>query len=251
MSLLELERVSYSYPDNGYEALSDISVRLEEGESVGIVGESGSGKSTLAEIIGGLVRPTKGRALYEGRDIAALRGGDWRRFRHSVQYIFQDPKASINPYFSLRHALTEPMRIAHPGMARAEREERIVAMLHRLGLDEDILAHRVGSVSGGQAQRIVIARALLMESRVIVADECVSALDLSIAAQIMNILSHIRRELGTGFLFISHDMALVRWFCSRIYVMLHGRIVECVDSDALPEGARSDYTRLLLEDSDA
>lgn len=249
MSMLEARDISMVFPDNGYEALSRVSIRVEEGESVGIVGESGSGKSTLASIMGGLLRPTGGRVLYMGRDIAELRGQERKDFRTSVQYIFQDPKQAMNPFYSLMRVLEEPLCINRKDLGRQERRRLIEDMVRRLGLETDLLSRHPDEISGGQAQRIVIARALLLEPRIIIADECVSALDLSVQAQIINILRRIRKDTGAAFLFISHDIELVRYFCDRIHVMLHGRIVETLDADRLREDAQSGYTRLLLGDT--
>lgn len=249
MSLLEAVRVGRVFPIDGpqkrFEALKDVSIHLEAGESVGVLGESGSGKSTLAAIFGGLDRPTSGQVLYKGRDIATLKGGDWKCFRQSVQYIFQDPKAAMNPYFTLRQVLMEPLKVNRKELSKAQMVELVEDMTARVGLPTSILSRHPDEVSGGQAQRVITARALLLEPEVIIADECVSALDLSIQAQIINLLRRIRSATGASFLFISHDADLVRYFCDRSYVMLHGRIVEELGQD-LSASAKSEYTRMLL-----
>ena len=249
MSVLSCVNVSKVFQDNGFEALRNISISIDEDEAVGIVGESGSGKSTLGSIIGGLDKPTDGTVFYHGTDISSLKGKDFRQFRRSVQYIFQDPKGAMNPYFTLRRVLIEPLRINFPGVGRAELEDRAEEMAGKVGLPSSILDAYPYEVSGGEAQRIAIARALLLEPEVIIADECVSSLDLSIKAEVINLLRHVRTETGASFLFISHDLDLVRYFCDRVYVMLHGRIVECLDCRHMEEEAASEYTKMLLEDA--
>ena len=237
MSVLSCVNVSKIFHDNDFEALRNISISIEEGESVGIVGESGCGKSTLGSIIGGLDEPTEGTVLYHDKDVSHLRGRDFRQFRKSVQYIFQqDPKGAMNPFFTLRHVLVEPLRINFPKAGKAELVRRAEEMAGKVGLPAGILDAHPYEVSGGEAQRIAIARALLLEPEVIIADECVSALDLSIQAEVVNLLRHARNETCA-------------YFCDRVYVMLHGRIVECLDCRHMEEDAASEYTRMLLEDA--
>lgn len=249
MSVLSCSDLSKVFRDNGFEALRGISMKIDEGESVGIVGESGCGKSTLGSIIGGLEKPTSGTVFYHGADISSLKGNDFRRFRRSVQYIFQDPKGAMNPYFTLRRVLVEPLLINFPGIGKRKMDAMAEEMAGKVGLPPEILDAHPSEVSGGEAQRIAIARALLLEPEVIIADECVSALDLSIQAEVVNLLRHVRAETGASFLFISHDLDLVRYFCDRVYVMLHGRIVECLDCMRMEEEARSGYTKMLLGDA--
>ena len=249
MSVLSCVNVTKIFHDEDFEALRNISMNIEEGESVGIVGESGCGKSTLGSIIGGLEEPTEGTVLYHDKDVSHLRGRDFRQFRKSVQYIFQDPKGAMNPYFTLRRVLIEPLIINFPEAGKAELVEWAEEMVGKVGLPAGILDAHPYEVSGGEAQRIAVARALLLEPEVIIADECVSALDLSIQAEVVNLLRHARNETCASFLFISHDLDLVRYFCDRVYVMLHGRIVECLDCGHMEEDAASEYTRMLLEDA--
>ena len=249
MSVLSCVSISKVFQDNGYEALRKISLEIGKGEAVGIVGESGSGKSTLGNIIGGLEKPTDGTVFYHDNDISQLRGEDFQSFRRSVQYIFQDPKGAMNPYFTLRRVLLEPLRINFPKDGRKELEMRIAEMVKMVNLPLSILDSHPWEVSGGEAQRIAIARAILLKPEVIIADECVSALDLSIQAEVMNLLRRIRKETCTSFLFISHDLSLVRYFCDRVYVMRYGRIVECLNCSRMEEEAQSEYTKILLEDA--
>ena len=249
MSVLSCVNVSKIFHDEDFEALRNISMNIEEGESVGIVGESGCGKSTLGSIIGGLDEPTEGTVLYHDKDVSHLRGRDFRQFRKSVQYIFQDPKGAMNPYFTLRRVLLEPLRINFPKDGRKELEMRIAEMVKMVNLPLSILDSYPWEVSGGEAQRIAIARAILLKPEVIIADECVSALDLSIQAEVVNLLRRIRKETCTSFLFISHDLSLVRYFCDRVYVMRYGRIVECLNCSRMEDEAQSEYTKILLEDA--
>ena len=209
MSVLSCVNVSKVFQDNGFEALRNISISIEEDEAVGIVGESGSGKSTLGSIIGGLDKPTDGTVFYHGTDISSFKGRAFRQFRRSVQYIFQDPKGAMNPYFTLRRVLIEPLRINFPGIGKAELENRVEEMTGKVGLPVSILDAHPYEVSGGEAQRIAIARTLLLEPEVIIADECVSSLDLSIQAEVINLLRHVRTETGASFLFFSYRMTLI------------------------------------------
>ena len=241
MKIIEGVRISKIFPETGYEALHDISLYLDKGESVGIVGESGSGKSTLSWILGDLMEPTSGSVFFYGKDIRGMTGDEKKAFRTAVQYIFQDPKGAMNPFFSLRNVLEEPLKINRKDLSADERREMVESMTRSVGLDVDILSKHRDEISGGQAQRIVIARSLLLNPDVIIADECVSALDLSVQAQIINLLRRIREKRNTSFIFISHDIDLVRYFCDRVYVMLHGRIVEVLDAERIEEEAKSDY----------
>ena len=250
MSLLTAESITKIFPSalshKGFEAIDDVTIRLEKGESVGIVGESGSGKTTLASIVGALEKPTLGKVRYRDRDIEGLSKDEWKVFRRSVQYIFQDPKASMNPFFTLYSVLAEPLIINYPSLSKKEINAKILDMAEKLALPSDILERYPYEVSGGEAQRIAIARALLVEPEIIIADECVSSLDLSVQAQIINILIHVRKNTGASFLFISHDIDLVRYFSDRIYVMSDGRIVEELFPDDIPEKVKSPYTKMLL-----
>ncbi len=249
MSVLSCHDVSKVFADNGFEALRSISIKIDKGESVGIVGESGSGKSTLGSIIGGLDSPTSGTVFYHDADISLLKGCARKAFRRSVQYIFQDPKGAMNPYFTLRRVLIEPLKINFPEKSSKVMEKMALEMIENVGLPSSMLDLHPYEVSGGEAQRIAIARALLLNPEIIIADECVSALDLSIQAEVINLLRHVRKSTGASFLFISHDLDLVRYFCDRVYVMLHGRIVECLDCSRMEEDAKSEYTRILLRDA--
>ncbi|MGN1164745.1 MAG: ABC transporter ATP-binding protein [Candidatus Ornithospirochaeta sp.] len=252
--ILDLKNISKEYRVKGrkevFSALSGVSLSLREGEVLGIVGESGSGKTTLSEIAGGLRTPTRGTVLFQGKDIYRMDRREWKEFRSSVQFIFQSPKESMNPYFTIRWILSEPLKINFPELTREEREEKMKDMLIRVGMDpETTLSFRPGHFSGGQLQRIAIARALLLSPKVIISDECTSALDVSLEAQIVNLLSSLKKETGVSMIFISHDISLVRYISDRIMVMKDGKVVEEGDSDSVMENPKSTYTKTLIETS--
>jgi len=206
-------------------AVQDISLTIRPGEAVGLVGESGCGKSTAARAMLRLIEPTAGRVLFKGQDVLAARGPALKAFRRRVQIVFQDPYSSLNPRQTIGSALMEPLRVhglAHGAAARA----RAAALLDEVGLPANALDRYPHEFSGGQRQRIGIARALTLEPELIVADEPVSALDVSVQAQILLLLRELQTRRGLAFLFVSHDLSVVRWFCDRVAVMYLGRIVE-------------------------
>jgi peptide/nickel transport system ATP-binding protein len=228
-------------------ALDDVSLALQPGRSLGIVGESGSGKSTLARLAMALEAPTAGRVLFEGRDLNALAPAQLRAARRGFQMVFQDPYGSLDPRMTVARAVAEPLeQLDH--LARAERRERAAAMLDAVGLnastDLDKYPHEF---SGGQRQRIAIARALVTQPKLIVADEPVSALDVSVQAQVLNLMRELQERFGLAYLFISHDLAVVEWLCDEIIVLQHGRVVERGKAQALLAAPREDYTRRLID----
>ena len=248
--MLQISELKFNYKQNdGKEirALRGIDFSLTNGESAALVGESGCGKTTLCNIVNLMLKDYDGSVLFDGKELKNI--DKTKDYYSKVQYIFQDPKGAMNPYFTLRRVLIEPLRINFPKAGKAELVRRAEEMAGKVGLPAGILDAHPYEVSGGEAQRIAIARALLLEPEVIIADECVSALDLSIQAEVVNLLRHARNETCASFLFISHDLDLVRYFCDRVYVMLHGRIVECLDCRHMEEDAASEYTRMLLEDA--
>lgn len=252
--ILEVTAITKDFPQRTgkkfFRALDRVSFSLAEGEVLGIVGESGSGKSTLSEIAGGLLVPTHGSVFYQGRDISSMTGEERRVFRRSVQFIFQSPRESMNPYFSIRSVLSEPLKINYPNITKAECEERISAMLKRVGMDPlNTLCYRPSHFSGGQLQRIAIARSLLLSPRILICDECTSSLDVSLQAQILNLLSALRKEIGLSMIFISHDISVVRWISDRIMVLKDGVCVESGLSDEVISSPKDPYTRLLVETS--
>jgi oligopeptide/dipeptide ABC transporter ATP-binding protein len=222
-----------------------VSVRLERGEVLGVVGESGSGKTTLARCLTMLVRPDAGRVVLEGRDLGTLGGRALRAHRRRIQVIFQDPYASLNPRLSVAAALEEVLRV-HDLVPRADVARRVAELLDLVGLSTGAGARYPSDFSGGQRQRICIARALAAEPSVLVADEAVSALDVSIQAQVINLLMSLRERLGLSIVFISHDLHVVRRVAPKIVVMFGGRIVEMLPPDVPLEAAQHPYTRALV-----
>jgi ABC-type glutathione transport system ATPase component len=227
-------------------AVDDVSMDIECGETLGLVGESGSGKSTLGRLILRLVEPSSGSILFEGRDWLAAGRAEMRRLRRDMQIIFQDPFASLDPRMRVEDVLSEPLLI-HEQSTPAERRARTGELLHSVGLDPSVLQRFPHEFSGGQRQRIGIARALALRPKFVVADEPVSALDVSVAAQIVNLLAQLQRQFGLTYLFISHSMPLVRYLATRIAVMYRGRIVEIGSTRQITEDPRHPYTRSLLE----
>jgi len=229
-----------------FPALQDISFDLAQGETLGLVGESGSGKSTLARAILRLIPASSGSVLLQGESLLSLGKADLRRRRRDLQIVFQDPLASLNPRMSVGDALAEPLRIYEPSLSVPAREARIVEMLERVGLSAG-MAHRYPhEFSGGQCQRIGIARAMMLRPRLLVCDEPVSSLDVSIQGQIVNLLVDLQRELGTAMLFISHNLAVVRHLSHRVLVIYRGRLVEAAARDVLFAAPAHPYTRALL-----
>jgi peptide/nickel transport system ATP-binding protein len=254
--LLQLESIVKRYalprahpfaPHPSVTALDGVSLSLDAGRSLGIVGESGSGKSTLARLAMALEAPTSGRVLFEGRNLHTLPPEELRAARRGFQMVFQDPYGSLDPRMAVARAVAEPLeQLEH--LSRAERRERAAAMLDAVGLnpraDLDKFPHEF---SGGQRQRIAIARALVTQPKLIVADEPVSALDVSVQAQVLNLMRELQERLGLAYLFISHDLAVVEWLCDEIVVLQHGRVVERGEARALLAAPREDYTRRLID----
>jgi len=227
-------------------AVSDISFDIKKGETLGLVGESGCGKSTLGRSILRLIEPTGGAILYKGRDITNIPSGEMRRLRRNLQIIFQDPFASLNPRMTVGEILSEPLEIHGLFKGRGEREERIRKLLDMCGLRRESVSRYPHEFSGGQRQRICIARALAVEPEFIVCDEPVSALDVSIQAQIVNLLQDLQKELGLTYLFIAHDLKVVEHISNRVAVMYLGKIAELASAEELYSNPQHPYTRALL-----
>jgi ABC-type glutathione transport system ATPase component len=223
-------------------ALHDVSFAITRGESFGLVGESGSGKSTLARLILALEAPDSGRILFDGADIHRARP---REFRARVQIVFQDPYASLNPRMSVADIVAEPL-VIHRRMTARARLERVEELLSLVGLGKQHLHRHPHEFSGGQRQRIAIARALACEPDFLVLDEPTSALDVSVQAQVLNLLHDLQQRLGLTYLFISHDLAVVRHVCDRVALLHRGRLVEAGETEALWRAPQSDYARMLL-----
>jgi oligopeptide transport system ATP-binding protein len=227
-------------------ALSDVSFDLFAGETLGLVGESGSGKSTLARAILRLVEVSRGSVVWRGQDLQSCEAAALRRLRRDLQIVFQDPLASLNPRMTVGEIIAEPLRIFEPGWDAPTRRARVGEMLERVGLAADMMGRYPHEFSGGQCQRIGIARAMILSPKLLICDEPVSSLDLSIQGQIVNLLLDLQRDAGTAMLFISHNLAVVRHLSHRILVMYSGRLVEIAARDALFAAPIHPYTRALL-----
>jgi oligopeptide/dipeptide ABC transporter ATP-binding protein len=226
-------------------AVDGVNFSVREGAVFSLVGESGSGKSTVARLILRLITPTSGKIFFQGKDIQALRGDSLREFRKSAQIIFQDPFASLNPRMTVFDTISEPLKI-HKLVKRSELKDKVVSLLGSVGLQADVLTRYPHEFSGGQRQRICIARALAVSPKVIVADEPLSALDVSIQAQILNILQELKSQSNISFLFISHELRVVQYFSDEIAVMYLGKIVEYAKTEELFNNPLHPYTIELL-----
>jgi len=226
-------------------AVDGISFSIKDGSVFALVGESGSGKSTLARLVLRLIPPTSGKIVFQGRDIQTLSGSLLQVFRQSVQIIFQDPFASLNPRMTVFDTLSEPLKI-HKIIKKTERRDKVISLLNDVGMEADVLNRYPHEFSGGQRQRICIARALAVSPKVIVADEPLSALDVSIQAQILNILQKLQKQMQISFLFISHDLRVVQYLSDEVAVMYLGKIVEQAKTDELFKNPYHPYTTELL-----
>ena len=229
-----------------FKAVKDVSFTLGRGKTLGVVGESGSGKTTVGLTLLRLHRAMGGSALFDGRDLVAMPDRDYQPFKRRIQIIFQNPYASLNPRFTVGQILLEPMRIHRIGANDAERVEMAHYLLRRVGLPEQAYHRYPHEFSGGQRQRIAIARCLTMKPEILVCDESVSALDVSVQAQVLNLLQDLQDEYGMSYIFISHDLSVVKYISDQVMVMHHGSVVEMADSDDLYRDPRHPYTRSLL-----
>jgi len=269
--ILDVDRLCKHYPVfsrglfrrqiDTVKACDDISFSVARGETLGIVGESGSGKTTLGRALLRATRPSSGHVWYypeqrdagvttpaaaERVDLAQLDDAALLPLRREIQMIFQDPFASLNPRWTVQQIIAEPLAIH--GLARGqEREDRVVAMMKRVGLRPEYRTRYPHAFSGGQRQRIGIARALILRPRLVVADEAVSALDVSVQAQVINLLADLQAEFGLTYLFIAHDLSVVRHICDRVAVLRHGKLIELAETERLFEAPEHEYTRGLLD----
>jgi len=242
---ITLERVTKSY--GKVKAVDGLSLEIKKGEAVGLVGESGCGKSTVASILADLIRPDAGQCLFAGKKLAELNRQEYLNYRRNVQMVFQDFSSALNPRMSAGESIAEPIRnFRRPGKKNEiEEKHRVENLLRQLGLTPEDARRYPRTFSGGQRQRICIARAIAAEPSFLLLDEVTSSMDVSTQAQILNLLTDLRKSQGMGILFISHDIGVVRYICDKILVMYQGSIVEELDSENL-SAARHDYSRQLL-----
>ncbi|WP_137179745.1 ABC transporter ATP-binding protein [Roseomonas sp. AR75] len=247
--LLDVAALTKEFPLPGgrvFRAVEDVAFRLGHGEILGLVGESGSGKTTVGRCLLRLTEPTRGQLVFDGTDLMTLPREALRRMRRRIQMVFQDPFASLNPRLTVGRIVAEPMEIHRLHDGRAARQGKVRALLEEVGLPGDAATRYPHQFSGGQRQRIGIARALAAEPDLIVADEPVSALDVSVQAQVLNLLADLQRRRGLAMLFISHDLEVVRHFCDRIVVMYAGRVMEQGPGSVVVGAPVHPYTRALI-----
>lgn len=227
-------------------AVDDVSFTVPRGKTVGLVGESGSGKTTIGRALVKLIPITSGEMLYEGKDIAKLNESEFRPWRKKIQMIFQDPHGSLNPKLTIGSMIAEALEIHFSSMSRSEREHRVAYLLEKVGLKPEMMRRYPHEFSGGQRQRIGIARALAVEPDLLICDEPVSALDVSVQAQIINLLQDLQEELGLTMLFIGHDLAVMKHISDSVLVLHQGRLVESGAAEEVLEHPQHAYTKTLL-----
>jgi peptide/nickel transport system ATP-binding protein len=230
-----------------FQAVKGVNFELRKGHTLGVVGESGSGKTTMGLTLLRLHEPTGGEVLFEGRDLLKMGASDWQKMRRRIQVVFQNPYASLNPRFTIQQTLLEPMQIHGIGANDTERLQRATALLKKVGLGEEALQKYPHEFSGGQRQRIAIARCLTLEPEVLVLDEAVSALDVTVQAQILRLLARLQHELSLTYVFISHDLAVVRQISDTVTVLQRGRQVEHGRTEDVFSNAQDPYTQRLIE----
>ncbi len=243
--ILKVEKINKQF--GSFTALENASFLVYPGETLGVVGESGSGKTTLARVVLELIPATAGKIIYRDQDITKLTTGKLKKLRKDLQIIFQDPYSSLNPRLAIGPAILEPMKVHKLHGNDATRKERVMELLQKVGLNQEHYYRYPHEFSGGQRQRICIARALAVEPRLIICDESVSALDVSIQAQVLNLLNDLKKDFGLTYIFISHDLSVVKFMSDRLIVMKNGKIEELGEADEVYANPRSEYTKALLE----
>jgi peptide/nickel transport system ATP-binding protein len=255
MNILEVERLSVWFPVKSLllrkttdyvKAATDVSFAIAQGKTLGLVGETGSGKTTVGKAILNLVPATSGKIIFEGENITNLPEKQFRPLRRRMQMIFQDPFGSLNPRWTILQTIKEPLEIHFPEMNPSARRDRVADLLDKVGLKPDQMRRFPHEFSGGQRQRIGIARALAVEPKLIVCDEPVSALDVSVQAQIVNLLQDLQEELGITYLFIAHDLAVIEHISDEVVVMYRGEVVERASAEDIYRRPQHEYTRKLL-----
>ncbi|MDO6759809.1 ABC transporter ATP-binding protein [Tamlana sp. 2_MG-2023] len=235
----------FSKPE-GFKAVNDVSFKLYEGETLGLVGESGCGKSTLGNAILQLDKATAGKIIYKGVDITKLSKSETRKLRKDIQIIFQDPYSSLNPRIPVGEAILEPMKVHKLYSSDEQRKEKVIDILNKVGLSEDYFNRYPHEFSGGQRQRIGIARTIALQPKLIVCDESVSALDISVQAQVLNLLNSLKKDFDFTYIFISHDLAVVKYMSDQLLVMNQGKIEELDDADIIYKTPKKEYTKKLI-----
>ncbi|KKD59820.1 peptide ABC transporter ATP-binding protein [Grimontia sp. AD028] len=227
-------------------AVDGVDIKLYEGETLGVVGESGCGKSTFARAVIGLVQATEGQVVWLGQDLTKLEGNDLREKRKEIQMIFQDPLASLNPRMTVGDIIAEPLKTFYPELSKDEVKQQVQAMMTRVGLLPNVINRYPHEFSGGQCQRIGIARALILKPKLVICDEPVSALDVSIQAQVVNLLKELQKEMGLSLIFIAHDLSVVKHISDRVLVMYLGNAVELAEGKELFDNPQHPYTKALM-----
>jgi ABC-type microcin C transport system duplicated ATPase subunit YejF len=245
MALLEAIGLTKAY--GSARVVDNVSFAIARGETLGLVGESGSGKSTIARMVLGLIEPTAGSVIFDGQPVTDVAQSQLRAVRRRMQPVFQDPYAALNPRMRVEAIVTEPLVIHERAVSKSERRQRCEELLRQVGMDASAMARYPHEFSGGQRQRINISRALALRPELLVLDEPVSALDVSVGAQVVNLLRDLQREFGLTYLFISHSMPLVRYLSTNIAVLRGGKLVEFGSRDAVCDAPREEYTRRLVE----
>ncbi len=230
-----------------FQAVKGVSFKLAKGKTLGLVGESGSGKTTVGLLLMRLHQASGGQAFIEGKDILSLTEKEFAKYQRKIQIIFQNPYASLNPRFTVGQILSEPMQIHGIGKDDAERKQIALGLLERVNLPEQAYYRYPHEFSGGQRQRIAIARCLTLKPEILICDESVSALDVSVQAQVLNLLQDLQDEFGLSYIFISHDLSVVKYISDQVMVMNHGEVVEIANSDELYAHPQHDYTKRLLQ----
>jgi peptide/nickel transport system ATP-binding protein len=251
LEIINLEKEYYSKaglfsPKKTLKAVNDVSFKVYEGETLGLVGESGCGKSTLGKTILQLEKATKGKIIYKGKDLTTLSTSEMRTLRKEIQLIFQDPYSSLNPRITIGESLIEPMMVHKIAISKKKRKEKALQLLDRVGLDESYFTRYPHELSGGQRQRVGIARTIAMEPKLVICDESVSALDISVQAQVLNLLNELKDDFGFTYIFISHDLAVVKYMSDQLLVMNEGKIEELGDADEIYANPKKEYTKRLI-----